>query len=253
MDTLKWKACSRRPGEVSMNGRGMAPPTLLTTRSRRPKASRARSTRAATASRSLRSAGTATARRPAASTCSATVAQLLGGPGRDHHVGAGLGQADGGGRADAASGPGDDGHLVGHGEAVENHGSPSLGCSASSGGAPAPPRSVRGARRAPDQPAGSAAVTMRVGRKRTSSSAAPRRCPGRTRSVPRGVSRLPAPWPACRCGPAPRSTGHQLVVAHGVMGHGGLRYGREERGPVRPGGSGAGRACGGPTRRCARR
>ena len=43
------------------------------------------------------------------------------------HVGAGLGQGDGGGRADAPSGAGDDGHLVGHLEAIENHWRVSLG------------------------------------------------------------------------------------------------------------------------------
>ena len=47
--------------------------------------------------------------------------QLLGGPGRDHHVGTGLGQADGRGRADSPPGPGDHGHLVGQLEAIENH------------------------------------------------------------------------------------------------------------------------------------
>ncbi len=72
MATLKWKASSMVLADVSMNAWGIVPPTLLTTRSSRPKASRARSTRAATASRSFRLAGTATARRPASSTCRAT-------------------------------------------------------------------------------------------------------------------------------------------------------------------------------------
>ena len=115
MDTLKWKACSRRPGEVSMNGRGMAPPTLLTTRSSRPKASRARSTRPATASRSLRSAGTATARRPAASTSSGHLrrAARRSGPRSPRRRRPGPGRP----RVAApmpATGTGDDGHLVGH-------------------------------------------------------------------------------------------------------------------------------------------
>src|SRR5437667_208774 len=37
--TLKWNARSMKPGEVSRNARGIAPPTLLTTTSRRPNAS----------------------------------------------------------------------------------------------------------------------------------------------------------------------------------------------------------------------
>src|SRR4051794_26704259 len=50
----------------------MVPPTLLTTMSRRPNSSYAASARPATASRSIRLAGTTRARRPAASTSFAT-------------------------------------------------------------------------------------------------------------------------------------------------------------------------------------
>ena len=108
-----------------MKAWGIVPPTLLTTRSRRPKASRAWSTSAATASRSLRLAGTATARRPAAVDLGGHLVELLGRAGRDDHVGTGLGQRDGGGGADAAAGTGHHGHLVVQPEAIENHvGSP---------------------------------------------------------------------------------------------------------------------------------
>jgi hypothetical protein len=61
-----------RSGDVSRNGRGMVPPTLLTTTSTRPSSALAMPASEATASRSLRSAGTTTARRPAASTSAAT-------------------------------------------------------------------------------------------------------------------------------------------------------------------------------------
>jgi hypothetical protein len=53
--------------------------------------------------------------------------QLVSAARRDQHIGAGLGQAHRGGRTDAASGAGDDGHLVGHPETVENHGRSPLG------------------------------------------------------------------------------------------------------------------------------
>ena len=48
------------------------------------------------------------------------IAQLLLGPG-GYDDGSGLGQGHGGGGADATAAPGDDGHLVGHGEAIEDH------------------------------------------------------------------------------------------------------------------------------------
>ena len=72
--TLNSKARLRCRGAVSRKGRGMAPPTLLTTMSSRPNALTAASARPAAASRSLRSAGTTTARRPAASISWATLA-----------------------------------------------------------------------------------------------------------------------------------------------------------------------------------
>src|SRR5215467_9920362 len=72
--TLKWNAASRCRGLVAGNGRGIAPPTLLTTMSSRPKASAAALASPAAASRSLRSAGITRARRPAASTWAATLA-----------------------------------------------------------------------------------------------------------------------------------------------------------------------------------
>ena len=50
------------------------------------------------------------------------LAQLLLGPGGQDDVGARLGQGHRGGGADAAAAPGDDGYLVGHAEAVEDHG-----------------------------------------------------------------------------------------------------------------------------------
>ena len=72
--TLNRNAFSRCRGVVARNGRGSAPPTLLTTMSSRPKASTAAAASPAAASGSLRSAGTTTARRPAASTSRATAA-----------------------------------------------------------------------------------------------------------------------------------------------------------------------------------
>src|ERR1700727_1310944 len=72
--TLKWNAASMMAGDVSAKAWGIHPPTLLTTMSSRPNASRAESTRPATASRSFKSATTTTARRPAASTRDATSA-----------------------------------------------------------------------------------------------------------------------------------------------------------------------------------
>jgi len=72
--TLNRNAFSRCRGVVARNGRGIAPPTLLTTMSSRPKASTAAGARPAAAAGSLRSAGTTTARRPAASTSRATAA-----------------------------------------------------------------------------------------------------------------------------------------------------------------------------------
>src|SRR5262245_12151615 len=72
--TLNRNAFSRCRGSVARNGRGSAPPTLLTTMSSRPKASTAAAASPAAAPGSLRSAGTTTARRPAASTSRATVA-----------------------------------------------------------------------------------------------------------------------------------------------------------------------------------
>ncbi len=61
IETLKWKACSSRLGEVSMNGRGHGPADVVDHQVEAAEARRARSTREATASRSLRSAGTARA------------------------------------------------------------------------------------------------------------------------------------------------------------------------------------------------
>ena len=72
VETLKWNASSRWRALVRTNSRGIDPPTLLTRMSSRPKAARAASARPAAASRSLRSAGTTAARRPAASICLAT-------------------------------------------------------------------------------------------------------------------------------------------------------------------------------------
>jgi len=71
-DTLKRKASSKNRGEVSSNGRGMVPPMLLTTTSSRPNSLNAVSAKEAMRSKSVRSPGTTTARRPAASTCLAT-------------------------------------------------------------------------------------------------------------------------------------------------------------------------------------
>ena len=50
------------------------------------------------------------------------LAQLLLGPGGQDDVGARFGQGDGGGGADTAAAPCDDGYLVGHAESVEDHG-----------------------------------------------------------------------------------------------------------------------------------
>ncbi len=58
---------------VFRNSLGKVPPTLLTTVSRRPNSSNAAWARPATASVSLRSAGTTSARRPAARIFSATL------------------------------------------------------------------------------------------------------------------------------------------------------------------------------------
>ena len=52
VDTLKWNARSKRPIAVSEKGRGVVPPTLLTTTSSRPNSSRAVVAREATTSRS---------------------------------------------------------------------------------------------------------------------------------------------------------------------------------------------------------
>ena len=49
------------------------------------------------------------------------LAELLLGARRDDDVGARLGQGDGGGGADAPSGPGDDGGAVGEAETVQDH------------------------------------------------------------------------------------------------------------------------------------
>jgi len=72
VDTFHSKARVIALGVVSRNARGMDPPTLLTTMSRRPKASLAAPARPATASRSLKSAVTMWARQPAASIRPAT-------------------------------------------------------------------------------------------------------------------------------------------------------------------------------------
>ena len=62
--TLKWNERSRKPGLVSRNGRGIVPPALLTTMSSRPNSSTVRSTMPVTASLSLTSVGSTSARRP---------------------------------------------------------------------------------------------------------------------------------------------------------------------------------------------
>src|SRR3954447_6645628 len=72
VETLKWNASSRYAGSVSSSAFGIVPPTLFTTMSSRPNSSYAASARPATASRSIRLAGTTRARRPAASTSLAT-------------------------------------------------------------------------------------------------------------------------------------------------------------------------------------
>jgi hypothetical protein len=74
MPTLNWKASARWRGFVARNGRGSAPPTLFTTMSSRPNSATAAAGSPATASRSVRSAGTTSARRPAAATSWATLA-----------------------------------------------------------------------------------------------------------------------------------------------------------------------------------
>ena len=70
--TLKWKASSMYSGVVISKGNGTAPPTLLTTMSRRPNSRRAMVASSAIAARSERSHGTVTARRSNAATWWAT-------------------------------------------------------------------------------------------------------------------------------------------------------------------------------------
>ena len=105
MDTLKWKACSSRPGEVSRKGRGMAPPTLLTTRSSRPKASLGLLDQPGHRLEVAQVGGDHHRPPPGGLDLAGHARQLVGGPGRDDHVGPGLGQADGGGRTDARARP----------------------------------------------------------------------------------------------------------------------------------------------------
>lgn len=75
VDTLKWNARSSTSTDVSVNGAGIAPPTSLTTMSRRPRARAVDSASAATASSSDRSAMTTCTRRPRVVTRLATSAR----------------------------------------------------------------------------------------------------------------------------------------------------------------------------------
>ena len=96
------------------------PPTLLTTVSSRPNSSYAACARPATASRSLRSAGTTSAAASGRPDLLGDPSSCSRGARRDEHVGAGLGERDGGGGAEAAARAGDDRDLVGDAEAVED-------------------------------------------------------------------------------------------------------------------------------------
>ena len=120
-ETLKRKASSRNRGDVSSSGLGMVPPMLLTTMSSRPSSLKAVSASEAMRSKSVRSPGTTMARRPVASTCFATAAQLVLGAGGQDDVGTRFGQGDSCGGADAAPAGGDDGDLVGDEESIEDH------------------------------------------------------------------------------------------------------------------------------------
>ena len=71
-EMLKWNECSRSATVVSSNGRDTDPPALFTTMSMPPSSSTVRCTSAARKPRSLTSPGTPRARRPCASTDSAT-------------------------------------------------------------------------------------------------------------------------------------------------------------------------------------
>ena len=80
---------------MSSKARGIVPPTLFTTMSRRPKASTALSASAATSSRSFKSAGTTTTLRPDRLDLSGHVTQLVLSARRDEDVGACFGQTRG--------------------------------------------------------------------------------------------------------------------------------------------------------------
>jgi hypothetical protein len=91
-----------------MNGRGMVPPTLLTTMSRRPKAALAWSASAATAST------------PRGLHLRRDLLELLLGAGGQEHVGPRLGQRDGGRGTDAAARTCDDRHTVVESKSVQD-------------------------------------------------------------------------------------------------------------------------------------
>src|ERR1039458_110481 len=124
--TLKWKASSRKRVEVSSRGRGMLPPRLLTMMSTRPSCSCAVWGSEGIRSTSERSPTTTTPRRPRPRGGRAPRARVPPGPGGGDDAGARLGQGYRGGGTDTAPTPRDDGYLVGHAEAGEDHG-PEIG------------------------------------------------------------------------------------------------------------------------------
>ena len=118
--TLKWNARSRKPSLVSMNGRGMVPPALLTRMSSRPCSAMVALDEGA------EGVGVGDVSRQGEGSPSPSP-HLLGhllevrlGAGRQHDMRTGLGQSDGDAPPDAEPRPGDDGDAVVDAEAIED-------------------------------------------------------------------------------------------------------------------------------------
>ena len=109
---------------VAGNGRGIAPPTLLTTMSSRPNASTAAPANPGGGVQVAQVGGNHHGAAPGRLHLVRDPGQLVRASRADHHVRSGLRQGDRGGRAEPPAGTGDHGHPAGDTEEVQDHGMP---------------------------------------------------------------------------------------------------------------------------------
>ena len=121
MATFHEKASIRRRGEVSMNGRGIVPPTLFTTMSRRPNGLAGRAGQAGHGVEVAQVGGHDDRLAAHRLDLVGHRLELVGGAGGQHHVGPRLGEGERRGGADAAPGAGHHRHLSVESEPVLDH------------------------------------------------------------------------------------------------------------------------------------